>query len=361
MQLKLQNLSCISLFLLLTFSPNSAELSRQASRLAENLGLLLGLPLDVDIPRANASAVPRFLMDVYNCWTSLGATRDRSSCLPVSGRTSKNLNDVNVVRGMKGSAAQSTTEAVFSHSPHQSPLPPSLSLHFNVSMRRVKEDIRYVYTRIPKQALSEKELESVKEQCTGPVSLQLLVKINSSQVGSSLDAFSLLSTARLQPGEIGRKQQVEFSGVTEEFRQWQKEDAESTRQGDMVEMRLIIGGNGESCYDELTPQHLGFRPNTNSYIVVFSKSDDSEEAIIKAGLAELAAEATASRQRRSDETTTDATVTEETGSENGTRPFNISSYHLSSCRRYSHTVRMVPSYLAKREVLTFPTYNNMAC
>ena len=88
--------------LLLAVGLNSAELSRQGTRLAENLGILLGLPLDVDVPRANASAVPRFLVNVYDCWTGLDANADRSACLPVSDRTAKNLNDVNVVRGMKG-------------------------------------------------------------------------------------------------------------------------------------------------------------------------------------------------------------------------------------------------------------------
>ena len=64
--------------------------------------MLLGLPLDMEIPRTNASAVPQFLMDVYNCWTNLGADADRASCLPISDRAAKNLEDVNVVRGVKG-------------------------------------------------------------------------------------------------------------------------------------------------------------------------------------------------------------------------------------------------------------------
>ena len=94
-----------SLLVLIAAGLNSAELSRQGSRLAENLGMLLGLPLDEDVPRTNASAVPSFLMDVYNCWTELGSDDNRASCLPVGDRTAKHLNDVNVVRGIKGTGA----------------------------------------------------------------------------------------------------------------------------------------------------------------------------------------------------------------------------------------------------------------
>lgn len=105
-----------TLLLLLVAGLNSAELSRQSSRLAENLGMLLGLPLDVEVPRTNASAVPKFLMDVYNCWTNLGANPDRASCLPVSDRTAKNLDDVNVVRGLKGTGTYSML--LFMHNGH---------------------------------------------------------------------------------------------------------------------------------------------------------------------------------------------------------------------------------------------------
>ena len=101
-QRNLQKLTHVSFLLLLVAGLNSAELSRQGSRLAENLGMLLGLPLDMEVPRTNASTVPQFLMDVYNCWTNLGPNPDRASCLPVSDRAAKNLEDVNVVRGIKG-------------------------------------------------------------------------------------------------------------------------------------------------------------------------------------------------------------------------------------------------------------------
>lgn len=90
--------------LLLLAATNSALLSQRATRLAENLGILLGLPLDLDMPRANVSAAPEFLMDVYNCWSSLGSAKNRASCLPtLQDPTAKDLlEDVNVVRSIKG-------------------------------------------------------------------------------------------------------------------------------------------------------------------------------------------------------------------------------------------------------------------
>ena len=57
---------------------------------------------DVSVPRTDASAVPEFLMNIYNCWSSSSADSERASCLPVSDRTAKNLDDVNVVRAIKG-------------------------------------------------------------------------------------------------------------------------------------------------------------------------------------------------------------------------------------------------------------------
>lgn len=308
--------------------------------------MLLGLPLDMEIPRTNASAVPQFLMDVYNCWTNLGANNaDRASCLPISDRAAKNLEDINVVRGVKGTALSTSSEGVFSHSPHR--LPASITYHFNVSKRRVKEDVRYAYVRIPKQALPQKTIERVKEQCSGPFSLQLLMRVHSNETDTTpRNVFTLLSSAQLTLDGIGQSIQVEFSNITHQFTQWQKEDMAPTR-WDVVEVRLIIGGS-DSCYNTLTPEDLGFRLDTNAHIVVFAKSDDSEEALIKAGLAELAAEATASRQRRNAEDsgsmqgsdTADQTVS---GRPNLTHltnhtEFNASTYHLRSCRRYSHTI-----------------------
>ena len=105
MQLQLTSLTLLAVLLSAPFS--DAQLSRQASRLAENLGLLLGLPLDTDMPRENTSSAPDFLMDVYNCWTGLGASDDRSSCLPVHDPAAKDrLEDVNVVRSIRATAGQ---------------------------------------------------------------------------------------------------------------------------------------------------------------------------------------------------------------------------------------------------------------
>ena len=248
-------------------------------------------------------------------------------------------------------AVDTTTGGVYSHSPHNSVLPPSLTYSFNVSLRKIKEDIRYTYARIPKHSLSEKDLEHVKEQCNGPISLQLLVRLHSNQSDAPHSVFTLLSSARIQENSVGRSFPVEFSEITPQFRRWQKDGEDADRQGDIVEMRLIVGGS-DSCYDAVTPQDLGFRPNTSAHLVIFSKSDDSEEAIIKAGLAELAAEATASRQRRNAERETvvneeerpsEADLEEEVDEDNMTRLtnhelFNMSHYHLRSCRRYSHIV-----------------------
>lgn len=90
--------------LLLLAATNSAQLSHRGSILAENLGLLLGLPLDLDMPRGNYSAAPDFLMNVYNCWSALGSSKNRADCLPpVHDPTVKDqLEDVNVVRSIKG-------------------------------------------------------------------------------------------------------------------------------------------------------------------------------------------------------------------------------------------------------------------
>ena len=244
-------------------------------------------------------------------------------------------------------ALPTTSEGIFSHAPHR--LPASLTYNFNVSLRQVKEDVRYAYARIPKHALSQKSLERVKNQCNGPISLQLLMRVHTNETDTTpRSIFTLLSSARLTLNEIGRSVQVEFSNITHQFREWQKQDT-ATR--DIVEVRLIIGGS-DSCYNTLTPEDIGFTANASAYIVVFSKSDDSEEALIKAGLAELAAEATASRQRRNaqdsrgggDETTVSSRNTNHTDVGNDTLEFNVSTYHLRSCRRYSHTVRHSVKY-----------------
>ena len=71
--------------------------------MAEDLGMLLGLPLDIDMPVENPSSAPNFLMNIYDCWTTLGSSESRASCLPVPASTSRDLlEDVNVVRSIKG-------------------------------------------------------------------------------------------------------------------------------------------------------------------------------------------------------------------------------------------------------------------
>ena len=102
-KMQLFNLTCYALSFLMLATCNSAELSRRASRMAEDLGMLLGLPLDIDMPVENPSSAPNFLMNIYDCWTTLGSSESRASCLPVPASTSRDLlEDVNVVRSIKG-------------------------------------------------------------------------------------------------------------------------------------------------------------------------------------------------------------------------------------------------------------------
>lgn len=103
----MQQISASTLFLvLLTVSYGAAELSRQNSQLAASLGMLLGLPANGDVQKTTASSVPKFLMDVHDCWTALESDPNRASCLPV--QTVQDLNDVNVVRALKGTGMLSS-------------------------------------------------------------------------------------------------------------------------------------------------------------------------------------------------------------------------------------------------------------
>ena len=231
---------------------------------------------------------------------------------------------------------QSSGSGVFSHSSEDTPLPASLSLTFNVSiLRRVKEDVRYAYIRVPKMSLTVDQLDEIKNLCPDgtDIPLNLLVKVNTTD--SSHGVFTLLSTAVLRENEIGRKKHIEFRGITEEFRGWLKE-SKTTKMYAFTETRIIVGGN---CYNSVTPADLGISPNASSgaYIVTFSKSDDSEEAIIKAGLSELAAEATVNRQRRNAEDN-QASMSGMAQDPEPSLQFNASVYHLHPCTRYSHTV-----------------------
>ena len=89
--------------LALLVAGNTAQLSPKGSRLAESLGLLLGLPLDLDLGTSYSNNAPKFLMDIYNCWSSPGSPENRAKCLqPVPGAVPRLLEDVNVVKTIKG-------------------------------------------------------------------------------------------------------------------------------------------------------------------------------------------------------------------------------------------------------------------
>lgn len=103
--MQLPHLTSLALALLFSLfvAGNQAQLSPKSSRLAESLGLLLGLPLDLDMGSDTSNTAPSFLMDIYNCWSALGSSGDRAHCLSVPGSAPKGLlEDVNVVRSIKG-------------------------------------------------------------------------------------------------------------------------------------------------------------------------------------------------------------------------------------------------------------------
>ena len=230
---------------------------------------------------------------------------------------------------------QANRTGVFSHSPEEITLPSSLALNFNMSLlRRTKEEIRYAYIHVSKKTLSVNELEYVKNQCNvdAGIQLNLYVKINTTE--DSRGVFSLQGSTTLLENDIDQEKLIEFSDITSQFKEWVEENSE------FVETRIVVGGD---CYDRLNPADLGVGQSTKdgTFIIVFSKSDDSEEAVIKAGLAELAAEATANRHKRSihnENENSDPALMEYPSS--GPQ-FNISNYHLHPCQRYSHTVRIL--------------------
>lgn len=103
MQLPRLTTLALALFFSFLVAGSRAELSQKGSRLAESLGLLLGLPLDLDLSSNTASAAPSFLMEIYNCWSRLGSSDDRSHCLPAPGSAPEGvLKDVNVARSIRG-------------------------------------------------------------------------------------------------------------------------------------------------------------------------------------------------------------------------------------------------------------------
>lgn len=240
-------------------------------------------------------------------------------------------------------AFPSATGGVFSHSP-TTPLPEALTITFNPNLKRIKEDVHYVYIRVQKNPLTTEERDNVREKYpgNGSITLQLLVKINTTS--DSRGVYSLLSKAVIQRNEIGQQKYIEFSKITEDL----VTDAAPTisaKSPKDIETRLIISGD---CYNRISPDDLGFNENSTSFIMVFAKSDDSEEAILRAGFAELAAEASAVRNKRNTDTTfedssTDDRVVSRQNSTNSTEQhpeaYNASTAHIRSCRRYSHQVK----------------------
>ena len=233
-------------------------------------------------------------------------------------------------------AHPSQTSAVYSHNLHS--FPSSLSITFNMSLiGRTKEDTRYAYIRVPKRALSSTEYQNIKDRCDVDrgLTLQLFVTINTTD--SSEDIVTLETHAELRSSDIDQEKWVDFAGMTHRFGEWLQESA-TAAEFEVVHTRIIVRGHHGSCYNQLTPSDLGIGDTVklNPYIVVFSKSDDSEEAIIKAGLAELAAEATANRNRRQIATTPqtprNASVTRTT--------YNTTPQYTSPCRLYTHSVSL---------------------
>ncbi len=68
----------------------------------QQLGMLLGLPMDRDYGSLKHRETPQFFKDVYNCWSSANQSHD--SCLP--GYYGK---DVNLLRTSLGVGKSSKT------------------------------------------------------------------------------------------------------------------------------------------------------------------------------------------------------------------------------------------------------------
>ena len=227
---------------------------------------------------------------------------------------------------------QDQSQAVFSH--NLDPLPSSLTVNYNMSMmRRTKENIRYAFIRIPKRALTTDELVSIKGQCDVDSGLQLQLYVQVNTTNGSQDVMSLESTTKLSGQDIGEEKWVEFSDITHRFEEWLEESVTLT-DFEVAHTRIIVGSG--DCYNHLNPTELGFGETTKGgpYIVVFAKSDDSEEAIIKAGLTELAAEATANRNKRQ----VDSAQSENSGDTTLPLPSFNTSLYSDPCRLYSHSV-----------------------
>ena len=214
-----------------------------------------------------------------------------------------------------------TTSEVFPQS--------SLTYQFNVSLRHTSENVRYAYPHIPKQAVSEETLSRIREQCNNPISLHLLGRVPSDTTAGS--GFTLLSSAQLTQSDIGQSLQVEFSDITQQFQQWQRKGVESAN---LMEMRLVIRGS-RSCQGSLTPYDLGFSHNANAYIVVFSKSDDSEEEMMKTRLATFAAD----RLKRNAEESSDIRGDDTEGSDDTEEAGSADESGNASCQLHYYSVR----------------------
>jgi hypothetical protein len=309
----------LQILLLLLFTAGLSSAEQDSAVIADNPQLAFPPNLET-----GADTLPKFLVDIYNCWNSLGANHNRASCLPVRNQAA-NIDDVNEVRTIKGTGKR-TASGVLSHTPHHQS---SLTYHFNMSLRHINEDtIRYAYIRIPKQA------ETLKKRCNSPISLQLLMRAHSNESADTpRNIFTLLSSTQLTQGDIGRSFHVEFSDITQQFKQWQ---AESTRQS---HLRLVIRS---SCHHSLAPEDLGFRPNTSAFIVVFSKSDGSEETLTKPRLA-IASRRTRSTQDGSNMREEDGDNERDADSSSGdepatTNPTDSSFYHPQLCQLHSRQV-----------------------
>ena len=85
------------ILLLLLFTAGLSSAEEDSAVVADNPQL--AFPPNME---TGADALPKFLVDIYTCWNSLGANQNRrASCLSVRNQAA-NLDDVNEVRTIKG-------------------------------------------------------------------------------------------------------------------------------------------------------------------------------------------------------------------------------------------------------------------
>ena len=87
------------ILLLLLFTAGLSSAEEDSAVVADNPQL--AFPPNMEI---GGDALPKFLVDIYTCWNSLGANQNRASCLPVRNQAA-NLDDVNEVRTIKGTGS----------------------------------------------------------------------------------------------------------------------------------------------------------------------------------------------------------------------------------------------------------------